>query len=164
MIYEKGIEILKQESGLLRQAADLQEKIRLSVVNREWQDFESYTKSMKEIEAAIETLEIERETLFNEAAPFAEHAQDSKGRFYAIVSRLPENQRNELTSIYRELKLDALKLRLANESFLTYLAGVKSIIGEFFSAAFPQRAGKIYSKNGTHQTGDMRSMVLNRSF
>jgi hypothetical protein len=80
------------------------------------------------------------------------------------VSHLPEGQRNDLTSIYRSLKVEAIKLRLANDTLLTYLASVKATIKDFFELAFPEKAGNIYTNKGTHFTHDMRSMVLNTHF
>jgi hypothetical protein len=89
---------------------------------------------------------------------------DAKGRFYKLVTLLPENQRNDLTSIYRNLKLESIKLRLSNGTLLTYLSGIKSTLKEFFDLAFPDRAGKMYTKQGTHFSHDMRSLVLNSQF
>jgi hypothetical protein len=81
-----------------------------------------------------------------------------------MVCHLPETQRNELTGIYRNLKMETLKLRVANEAFMVYLAGVKSTFKEFFDLVFPDRAGKMYTAHGTHLSSDMRSMVVNQSF
>jgi len=89
---------------------------------------------------------------------------DAKGRFYALVSHLCEEERNELSAIYRNLKLEALKLRMANEALMAYIIGIKTTISDFITLAFPQRAGKMYTKNGSHISHDMRNIVLNRSF
>jgi hypothetical protein len=81
-----------------------------------------------------------------------------------MASLLPEKQRNDLTSVYRSLKLETLKLRIANEALMTYLGSIKSTLKEFFDLAFPERGGKMYTPKGTHLSHDMRSMVLNQSF
>jgi hypothetical protein len=169
MIYEKCRDILLREYEFFQEAGVLQEKIRTAVEDRQWPDFEHYINAMNEIENQLAALDNEREQLFcvfealirkNTSA----RVMDSKGRFYAMASLLPENQRNELTSIYRNLKMEALKLRMANEAFMSYLTSVKSTIKEFFDLAFPDRAGKMYTPQGTHFSHDMRSMVLNHSF
>jgi hypothetical protein len=89
---------------------------------------------------------------------------DDKGRFYALASRLPPAERGELTAVYRSLKLEALKLRMANEILMSYLSGAQATLTGFFEAAFPDRSGRIYTKQGTPISHDMRSMVLNRAF
>ena len=170
MIYEKCRDILLRECEFLQEAAVMQEKIRLAVINKEWTGFEDNLNTMNEIEEKITALENEREHLFtvfytlvkpNSTKP---EPQDAKERFYAIASHLPDNQRKDLTEIYRSLKMQTIKLRMANDTFMTYLEGIKSTLKEFFDLAFPDRSGKMYTPQGTHFSHDMRSMVLNQSF
>ena len=169
MFYEKCRDILLRESELIQNAALTQEKLRIAVMNREWADFESHSSDMNAIEVKMTAIEGEREQLFTAFEALTRQntytgMNDAKGRFYAMASFLPEEQRNDLTAIYRSLKMETLKLRLANEALMTYMAGIKSTLSEFFSLAFPERAGKLYTPRGTHFSHDMRSMVLNQSF
>ena len=168
MVYEKCRDILLRECELVQEAAVLQEKLASAVINREWADFESRINAMNFIEKSLSELEREREGLFIEFEAGRQKAsadtKDAKGRFYEMASLLPENQRNDLTAIYRSLKMESLKLRMANEALMAYLGGIKSTLTDFFSLAFPERAGKMYTREGTHLSHDMRSMVLNRSF
>jgi len=169
MIYEKCRDILIRECTLIQEAASIQEKLRLAVVNREWVEFESRIGNMNEIENKLASLDEEREQLFMVFGVLVQNknysaAKDAKGRFYEMVSVLPEKQRSDLTAVYRSLKLEALKLRIANDALMTYLAGVKSTYKEFFDVVFPERGGKMYTSDGTHLSSDMRSIVLNQSF
>ena len=169
MIYEKCRDILLQECELIQNAIVEQEKIRQAVTDREWTVFEDHLGAMNSIESKIETLEREREQLFTvfkaliHQKSFSDNL-DAKGQFYAWVILLPENQRNELTSIYRSLKIEAIKLRMANESLFAYLSGIKSTLKDFFDLAFPERGGKMYTREGMHFSNDMQSIFLNRSF
>ena len=168
-MYEKCKEILLQEYELIQMASYVQENIRLAVFNKEWTVFEDQLSSMSSIEAKLGRLECEREKLFTvfeaivHEKNFCENL-DAKGRFYKMVSVLPDDQRNDLTSIYRSLKLEALKLRMANDTLMIYLEGVKATLKDFFDFAFPDRGGKMYTNQGTHLSHDMRSMVLNTRF
>ncbi|MDR0502421.1 MAG: hypothetical protein LBH16_03780 [Treponema sp.] len=169
MIYEKTRDLLLQETQLVKEAAGIQEKIRDAVFEREWTDFENQINAMNSIENQLAGLESEREQLFNVYETLTRKnalsgKADSKGRFYAIAAVLPEKQRSDLTALYRALKLDSIKLKLANETFLAYLGGIKSTLKDFFDLAFPESVGKMYTKKGTHFSQDMSSMVLNRSF
>jgi len=169
MIYEKCRDILLQEFELVQNAVMVQEKIRLAVTDREWANFEENLSIMNSLEKKLEEMEFEREQLFTvfktlvHQKSFSDNL-DAKGRFQELVSVLPETQRNDLTSIYRSLKIEAIKLKMANDALLVYLNGVKSTLKEFFDLAFPERGGKMYTRTGTHFSNDMRSMVLNRSF
>jgi len=53
---------------------------------------------------------------------------------------------------------------MANETLMTYLAGVKSTLKDFFDLAFPERAGKMYTNRGTHSANDMSSIVFSKAF
>ena len=173
MIYEKCREILLKESELVQNAFNIQKKIQEAVFNREWTDFEGHFIAMNALEGEIAALEIEREGLFLEFEASNERdtsngkeasLDDPKGRFYSMTAHLPAEQRNDLTSIYRSLKLEAMKLRMANDVLMNYLGGVKAGLTDFFELAFPDRGGKMYTHEGTHLSHDMRSMVLNRRF
>jgi len=169
MIYERCRDILLKECELIQNAVVIQEKIRQAAVNKEWAVFEDNLVVMNSIESKMENLEIEREKLFNvfetvlHERSFSENL-DAKGRFYKLVAILPEEQRNDLTAIYRSLKIEAFKLRMDNEALMTYLAEIKAVLNDFFSLAFPERCGKMYTKTGNHTSNELRSMVLNRSF
>jgi hypothetical protein len=169
MIYEKCRDILLQECELIQIAVNEQVKIRQAVSKREWSVFEDHLGVINSIESKIESLETEREQLFGvfktlvHQQSFSENL-DAKGQFYALVSLLPENQRNELTSIYRSLKQESVKLRMENEMLFAYLSGIKSTLKDFFDLAFPEHGGKMYTREGMHFSNDMHSMFLNRSF
>ena len=169
MIYEKCRDILLQECELIQNAVFVQENIRLAVAEREWTVFEGHLSTMNAIKSKMESLETEREKLFTvfktlvHQNSFSENL-DAKGRFYSLVSVLPEDQRTELTSIYSSLKIEAFKLKMGNNALMTYLNEIKLTLGEFFASAFPERCGKMYTKEGTQFSNNMSSMVLNRSF
>jgi hypothetical protein len=158
--------LLLKECELVQKAAALQDLIHIAVKNREWTDFEGHFTAMNAIEEELAVLEQKREGLFAElgAGQTAQSPDpgDGKGRFYAFAARLPVPERNELTAIYRGLKLESLKLRMANESLMSYLAEARATLAGFFEMAFPDRGGRIYTMRGTPISHDMRSMVLNR--
>ena len=169
MVYEKCRGILLKEFELIQTALVIQEKIRIAVSDRQWTVFEEILSAINGIEAKLNELEAEREKLFNVSNALL-HQQnfsdnlDSRGCFFALTAMLPEDQRYDLTSIYRSLKLEAVKLKIENESLCVYLNGIKSTLREFFDLAFTERGGKMYTKEGTHFSHDLSSMVLNRSF
>jgi len=169
MIYEKCRDILFQEFELIQSAVVLQEKIRKAITEKQWTAFEENLNTMNATEIKLENLEKEREELFfvfktiARQQGFSENLDDN-GRFLALVEFLPESQREDLTSIYRSLKVESVKLKMANETLLSHINIIKSTLRDFIDLAFVERGGKMYTKNGTHHSHDMRSMVLNQSF
>jgi len=169
MFYERCRDILLQEHELIQKAAALQEKIRSAVIERQWIGFEELTDSMKTIEVKLEIIENERERLFDVFENLTRKnafsgEKEAKGRFYRFASSLPENQRNDLTSIYRSFKLETIRMKITNEQLMDYLGGAKAALKDFFELAFPDRGGKMYTSAGTHLSHDMRSMVVNQRF
>jgi hypothetical protein len=170
MFYEKCKEILLKQIELIMEATVMQDKIRLAVLNREWEGFDNNISVIYGIEKKLSFLENEREEIFaafetmNQITSIKADDINVKSRFYSIACKLPETQRNELTEIYRSLKMETMKLRIANEDYMSYLAGIRTMIKDFFDIAFPERGGKIYTPQGTHLSHDMSSMMLNQSF
>jgi hypothetical protein len=160
MEFEKCRNILLQEVTLVRQIASLQGQIKEAVMNRNWTDFENHFSVLGEIGDEFTALESGREALFGQD----EDDNDSRGRFYAFAAGFPEAQRNELTEIYRDLKLETLRVQMAGQSFMSFISGARAAMAGFVEIAFPERGGKIYTPYGRPLTHDMRSMVLNRTF
>ena len=164
MEFEKCRDILQQEICLIRQIACLQEQIREAVTNKDWAGFESRFSELGEIGGEFAALESERETLFSFGKISEDEADEAKGKFYFFASRFPEEQRNELTSVYRTLKLETLGVQSAGEDLMNFIESTRAALSGILEIAFPDRGGKIYTSYGKPVTHDMRSMVLNRAF
>jgi hypothetical protein len=169
MEMEKYADILKREIEILGKISSIQDLVRTAVVKREWVDFESLLAGMHEQGSEFELLEAERAGIFADIVPEKSRGQASEQdaealNFYTLISRFPEDKRKELGELYRKLKQEALKTRMANDALLRYLNEGRTVIAAFLEAAFPDRKGKLYSRWGKQIRTDMRSMVLNRSF
>jgi len=160
MVFEKCKAILLKECELVRRITSLQNLVYEAVINRDWSGFEANFSRLGEIGGEFTTLEHERERLF--AGILSE--SDASARFYSLTAGLPPEQRSEITEIYRNLKLETLKVKIMSETIMNYIAGARATMAGFFEIAFPDRKGKIYTSYGTPVSHDMRSMVLNRSF
>ena len=184
-MYEQCKEILIKEHEAVAKAAAFQKLIQTAVLKREWTDLQAHLDGLNKVSAVITALERERETIFAKFqdgndekcgtignfgteldAPHKTHlpvelAGGDKGRFYTLCMRFSPSERAEIGDIYRSLKLEALRLRLANEAMLEYLGEIRTTLTGFFELAFPDRGGKIYTPRGTPVSHDMRSMVLN---
>ena len=164
MEFEQCKDVLLKESELVQCIAGLQNIIRDSVVNRDWTDFEEHFNALQEMGKEFTALEDERERIFSSSHDISPSMEGAAARFYVFASNLPAVQRNELTDIYRNLKLEVLRVQVAGEALMSYIAGVRATMAGFFEIAFPDRSGKIYTPYGVPVTHDMRSMVLNQCF
>ena len=174
MEFERCRDILLQEIELVRQIAGLQEQIKEAVISRNWTDFDNHFSVLAEIGDELTALECGREALFSGGPSDEAQAgtdpsvsqgeNDSKIRFYAFAARFPAEQRDELTAIYRSLKLETLRVQTSGEAIMSFITGARAALSGFFEIVFPDRGGKIYTPHGKPVTHDMRSMVLNRAF
>jgi hypothetical protein len=165
-IYEACSQVLGRETELLCGIEAAQKQVWDAVIKRQWTDFEDLLAMMDRIGTELEALEEERKQVIHELSggPSKNGWEGENGGFYRIVAMLPEAERKELTGLYRELKMAGIRVRIANDNLLSYIAEVKTTMSGFIEAAFPDRKGKVYSRNGAVVPADMRSMVLNRSF
>jgi hypothetical protein len=138
--------------------------MRDAIINREWASYEILTESINEAGENFNTLESERIALFDKLSQSFGFNGDEKERFYALAARFPEEKRKEFTGIYRELKMETLKIKLANDTLMEYLSGAKAAVTGLLESVYPDRKGRLYTRNGVKQEADMRSVVLNRTF
>jgi hypothetical protein len=159
MVFEKCKAVLLKECELVRRIASLQNLVYEAVINRDWNGFEANFSKLGKIGEEFTVLEHERERVF--AGILTESGVSE--RFYSLTAGLPPEQRNEISEIYRNLKLETLKVKLAGENIMNYIAGARATVAGIFEIAFPDRKGKIYTPYGMPVSHDMRSMVLNRT-
>jgi hypothetical protein len=142
--------------------------VRRAVEGREWVDFEPLMDSLSQNGAGFEALEREREAAFAALAEkdgsAAGAAPAKEAGFYALVARLPAEERQTLTGAYRNLKLAVFRVGIENSALMNYLNGIRGIVSDFIAAAFPDRKSRLYTRRGGQANADMRSMILDRQF
>jgi hypothetical protein len=159
-IFGQVSSVLRREAELLTEIGSLQKKVWETVLNRVWDNFEGLMGALNILGTEFQVLEQERARLM---AEFGAQAWEGES-FYRLASRLPGPDGRELAGLYRKLKSETLRVRIANDSLLDYLGEAKTTVAGFLEAAFPDRKGKVYSRQGALIPADMRSMVLNQSF
>jgi hypothetical protein len=165
--YGRCTAVLEQERELIAKIAVMQDLIRKAVINRQWMDFEAYMEALGQIGAHFEDLDQERVRIFasftGDGNTPGKTGDDAAG-FYALASCFPADERKALTDVYRNLKMETMKIRLESDALMNYLSEASLLVTGFLEAAFPDRKGKLYSRSGAQVQADMRSMVLNRHF
>jgi hypothetical protein len=154
--------VFRQEIELLDKISVLQAQVKNAIINREWTGFEDLFESLAAIGDEFGALDLERARIF---ARFAKEAGiDREGApFYRCVARLPQAERQELSELYRRIKTRTMETRLANESLAKYLGEIQGVVSGFLEAVFPDRKGRIYTRQGTQASPEMLGMALNQS-
>ena len=150
--------VLLKEIELLDKIPPLQAMIRDAVVKREWTDYELLMQSLGEIGSQFEVLETEREAIFKTLK-----MEDEPELFYAWAAKLPKGEQEEISGLYRKLKMITLQIRIANDTLMEYLREAKTTVSGLLERAYPDRRGKMYSREGVEREADMRSVMVNKS-
>ena len=153
--YKRCASVLSGEVDLLKKISTLQGAVRQAVVSRDWTDFDEKVQNLNQLGTEFAGLESEREKLFppNDEKPF-----------HTAITGLPGEESRELSRLYRELKMETLKMRALNETFLAYLNEARALAAAYIETVCPARGGKLYTRRGRKASQDLKSIVLNNSF
>ena len=181
--FARCVSVLTEEIGLLKKISAIQDKMRQAVMSREWDSFDEKTRDASQLSEEFARLEDERAQLFSalptastrsrgserdvasaadKPAPGSWHIEEKP--FYAAIMPLSAEERRELSDLYRELKIETLKMKASNETFLAYLDEVKAMTTAYIEAACPARGGKLYTRKGCRVSQDLKSIVVNNRF
>ena len=160
--FNRCVLVLTGELELLKKISVAQDKVRQAVMNREWTDFDEKMNEINRFGGEFTLLEDERLSLFSALKGGAGEAEEKP--FYARISGLPLEERRELSRLYRELKMETLKMRAVNETFMVYLREAKTMAAAYLEAVYPARGGKLYTSKGHRVSQDLKSMVFNNRF
>ena len=167
--FERCVSVLAGEIELLGKISAAQKMVRQAVMKREWADFDEKLNEVNRIGAECALLEDERLLLFSALNVQSDTQSPSSGEtgekpFYALIAKLPLDESRVLSRLYRELKMETLKVQAMNESFTTYLNEARTLAAAYLEAVCPARGGKLYTRKGRRVSQDLRSIVINNRF
>ena len=166
--FENCVSVLAGEIELLKKISAAQNIVRQAVINKEWADFDEKTAEVNSLGEEFAVLENERIQLFsvlNDRFLRETNSDDTEEKpFYTLIMYLPTEEKQELSRLYRELKMETFKMKSLNESLLTYINEAKTMAAAYLEAVCPARGGKLYTRRGRRVSQDLRSMVFNNHF
>ena len=165
--FEDCVSVLNREIALLQKISLVQDSVRQTVMAREWTDFDWKMAQINQLGEEFTLLEEERAGIFAVLKQefCSDHPDETEDEpsFYTLAAKLPMNECRQLSGLFRELKMETLRLKAQNETFAGYLNEIKVIAAAWLEAIFPAQGGKLYNRKGVQASGDLRSMVFNRS-
>ena len=164
--FSKCVSILTGEIELLRKISSAQDKVRKAVMSRDWEAFDENNPLLNRLSDEFSLLESEREALFSSISSSNNPSSNNNAEspFYVEIMGLPGEEQIELARLYRELKMEALKMRALNETFMAYLNEARSLAASYLEAVCPARGGKLYTRKGRRVSQDLQSIVINNRF
>jgi len=170
--FSRCVAVLTGEIVLLKKISAAQNIVRQAVMDREWTDFDEKTAEVNRLGAEFALLEDERIRLLSALNRVSDRGEESssdpnngEGRpLYALIMNLPNEESLELSRLYRELRMETLKMRAMNETLLVYTNEAKTMAAAYLEAVCPARGGKLYTRRGRKVSQDLKSMVFNNQF
>jgi len=87
-----------------------------------------------------------------------------QGRFFETAARLPEELREPLLRLHRDLKVQTNGLKGLNQVLTAYLQTAGALIQAVIQELQPALKGRLYSRSGYLRGGDAQPLVLNTHF
>lgn len=134
--------ILKEQNALLDKMIDEQNKMRLSIVEKNWEDLSKSIANLNYMSEEFKILDSERE----------------------IVQEMMKYE--EIKNFFDELALLRKKLtkyKIENQAISKYVSTLKDFIKGVVDNALPQSRNKVYTKTGLYQP-QPQSVVINTLF
>ena len=162
--FDRCVAVLTGEIGLLKKISAAQDAVRRAVMRREWADFDEKTEEVNRLGAEFTLMENERAGLFSALLETSRLPGGEEKPFHALIMGLPFEESRELSRLYRDLKMETLKMRTLNDNFLVYLNEAKTMAAAYLEAICPARGGKLYTSKGRRVSQDLKSIVINNHF
>ncbi len=138
-----------------------EEKIRNFIYEKKWRELENVIKEMSPLSEKLESQEKRRNKAFNRLKKNLGQGNDAG--FYQVIVKLPENERDIYSELYRNLKIAALKIRAVTNGINTHVRAANGILRDIIEEVYPHKLGDLYSRSGGKIPVSIDSpMVLNR--
>ena len=152
--------ILARQAELMIHFGEQQQELQETVLARDWATLEALIPAMERTSHEAATLDGRRHELINQLkASLGVHADAT---FAELLEHLPENHRDELGTLFRDLQVAVLRVKSLSRGIDSYVRGSLRTSNEVLGAVFPDQKGTLYSRRGRKSPADGRAMVLDQ--
>lgn len=163
-IVEQLKENLHASITILDALYSCQKKMYASVVERDWSTVQIETDNMNTYTQEFSKKEKMLESFISSYLNQDTKVHIGKSNFYMLTNTFPKQAREELNTLYREIKRLLILSKTENDILNAYIVSAKTIVSGVLEEIVPARKNKIYTKNGALAEVPSESLVLNHSF
>lgn len=132
-----------------------------SLKEKDWPALERALRSLDFQAEGLRCLEERRHTLW---AQVQIALLGRQGRFYETLPLVPEEFREPLGRLHKELKTQTLGLRGLSQGLAAYVQTAGALVRAVVHELQPQLKGRLYSRSGSPRTAQAQPLVLNTHF
>jgi septal ring factor EnvC (AmiA/AmiB activator) len=159
-IQDRFARSLEQEIEAVKRGLAEAEEVRSRMFEHDWEGLSEKLRNLDEISGEIAKLEERRHEQFQKLKRSL--SMDVDAGFYAVVVRLPEDVREELSERFRTLKKAVLQFQGVTWSIDAYTRTMSSTFQEILYALYPHKRGTMYERSGRKRATENNPLVLNR--
>lgn len=153
-------ELLAAQADAMLAFGAQEQELQAAIMNREWSKIDSLVPQMQRRSSELEATDAARHEAF--AVAKAELGLPAGASFLGFLERVDEEDRRELTALYRSLQVSVLRVKSVTRGIDSYVRGTLRTTNEVLGEVFPDQKGTMYSRRGKRSPADGRAMVLDR--
>ena len=158
---QKLIRHMEEEIALLDSFAKIEESVRLYIRESDWENLNAALLEIEPVSVGIEKAEEQRGAVYTELREAL--GEPAQAGFYQVAVRLDSDKREQLSALYRTLKLSVIKIQGITWSIDAHVRAVGNTISQVLDELFPHRKGKIYGNTGESRAADSGPILINQS-
>ena len=159
--YSENLEnLMRKEIALLEKFSAVEELIKEILVKKDWPQLENRLREINSLASSINDTEDRRNDVYQAMKLYCR--DDEVKSFYLFVSMFCPDRKENLISLYRELKVSVMRVKNITSRIDTYVNTVVSTVEKVLDEVYPLRKGTIYDFSGTKSQVIDQPMVLDR--
>jgi hypothetical protein len=157
---ERFAQSLDQQIEAIRRGLAVAAEVRARVFAHDWDGLSERLAELDRVSAEIAEREEERGSRFRELKEELGMPEDAG--FYAVIVRLPEEQRESLAERFRSLKKQVLQFQGITWSIDAYTRTMSTTFQEILHTLYPHKRGTMYERSGKKRATESNPLVVNK--
>jgi predicted transcriptional regulator len=157
-IFEKLAKIMEEQIELIKRYCDSEKQLRECLFEKDWKSLEETITTLQPLTDRVNELETERNSLFEQLRE--DLGEEKTASFYQVIIHLPEEERDALAALYRELKMAVFHMQGITNSIDVYINSMSETMNYVLDELLPHRKGKIYARDGKPTQKDANPLVI----
>jgi hypothetical protein len=153
--------ILQDENACIEEFISQEQEVKSAMMERDWPKLERALGDLETQSGFLSVLEEKRQDLWKEIMDEGKWEQNQS--FHEIMAHFPKEWRENLGSLYRQVRMNTLRLKGMTEGIDAYVRATTAVIKE---AIGPEAGGKgaTYNQKGSLNTAPQRPLILDQSY
>jgi hypothetical protein len=151
---------MKEEAENLEALSILEEKLRHSVISRDWDSLDGTLREVKTMSEKVAQAEQIRAVVYQKIKRSCQAGPDEG--FHELLSRVPGEERGNLGALHTRLRFAVEKVKCLTGGIDTYIRAAADTMDTILEEVLPDRRNRIYSRTG-EALGSSRPLMASHS-